>query len=247
MLRRILGGVVCGGLLLGGCASSALAANPDNDMRHRRTVVSVHTFTPQTTRRNLLKEAASITVSTDTEWGGIETLDVPQTESPAEKQAREQAEQAEKARQEAIRLAQQQAAAAQAQQQAANRNADRQPLDIDGDGSQVIQVGSQYVGSPYVYGGTTPAGFDCSGFTQYVFAQLGVSLPHQSESQRAYAQAHGIQVNAADAQPGDLMWHYGHVGIYAGNGLILHAATPAEGVCVQSASYSTFEYYRLIQ
>ena len=237
MLRRILGGVVCGGLLLGGCASSALAANPDNDVRHRRTVVSVHTFTPQTTRRNLLKEAASITVSTDTEWGGIETLDVPQTESPAEKQAREQAEQAEKARQEAIRLA---------QQQAANRNADRQPLDIDGDGSQVIQVASQYVGSPYVYGGTTPAGFDCSGFTQYVFAQLGVSLPHQSESQRAYAQAHGIQVNAADAQPGDLMWHYGHVGIYAGNGMILHAATPAEGVCVQSASYSTFEYYRLV-
>ena len=114
-------------------------------------------------------------------------------------------------------------------------------------GSQVIDIASQYIGIPYVYGGADPStGFDCSGFTQYVYAQLGINLPHQSESQRTYAQTHGIQVTAEDAQPGDLMWHYGHVGIYAGDGMILHAPSPGDVVRIQDASYSTFEYYRLI-
>ena len=96
-----------------------------------------------------------------------------------------------------------------------------------------------------MYGGSSPSGFDCSGLVQYVYAQLGVNLPRTDSAQRAWAQANGTQVSAADAQPGDLMWMPGHVGIYAGDGMILHAPTPGDVVRVQNASYATFEYYRI--
>ncbi|ACQ79144.1 NLP/P60 protein [Beutenbergia cavernae DSM 12333] len=78
----------------------------------------------------------------------------------------------------------------------------------------VIEIAYRYIGTPYVHGGAAPGGFDCSGFTSYVFAQVGVSLPRSSSAQR-YA---GTVVSAAEAQPGDLIWSPGHVGIYLGNG-----------------------------
>lgn len=219
----------------------------------RGALTSLKTFTPDTMSENvpassLLDESEAVTVNTDAKWGGIETLDVPQTESPAEKAAREQAEREAKEAEEQARIAAQQQATMQQQTQTTDEPTDTQNAQTQqtATGSQVIDIASQYIGIPYVYGGADPStGFDCSGLTQYVYAQLGINLPHQSESQRAYAQTHGIQVSAEDAQPGDLMWHYGHVGIYAGNGMILHAPTPGDVVRLQDASYSTFEYYRL--
>lgn len=86
----------------------------------------------------------------------------------------------------------------------------------------VVGIARQYVGTPYVSGGSTPAGFDCSGFTQYVFRQIGINLPRSSSAQR-YA---GTVVSASEAKPGDLVWWPGHVGIYTGGGMHIAARNP---------------------
>lgn len=93
-------------------------------------------------------------------------------------------------------------------------------------GNAVIEVAARYVGVPYVYGGTTPDGFDCSGFTQYVFAQLGITLPRTSADQHYV----GTQVAPDQAQPGDLVWSPGHIGIYAGDGMMIDAPRPGKTI-----------------
>lgn len=86
----------------------------------------------------------------------------------------------------------------------------------------VVGIARQYVGTPYVFGGASPSGFDCSGFTQYVFRQIGVNLPRSSAAQRNA----GTIVSASEAQPGDLVWWPGHIGIYTGNGNHIAARNP---------------------
>ncbi len=93
-------------------------------------------------------------------------------------------------------------------------------------GNAVLEVAARYVGVPYVSGGTTPDGFDCSGFTSYVYAQLGITLSRSSADQR-YA---GTVVSRADAQPGDLIWSPGHVGIYAGGNQQIDAPRPGKTI-----------------
>jgi cell wall-associated NlpC family hydrolase len=97
------------------------------------------------------------------------------------------------------------------------------------DPATIVSIAMQYVGSPYVYGGASPAGFDCSGFTQFVFAHVGISLPHSSS-----AQGRMTAIDPAAMLPGDLIITDGggHVGIYIGNGQMVHASTPATGVKV---------------
>ena len=105
--------------------------------------------------------------------------------------------------------------------------------------SAVVNIGLQYVGTPYQYGGTTPAGFDCSGFTAYVFAQVGISLPHSVSGQASM----GTKISRADARPGDLVVlnDHSHIGIYMGNGAILDAPYP--GKTVQARPLWTDAYY----
>ncbi len=95
-------------------------------------------------------------------------------------------------------------------------------------GSQIIKVASKYIGVPYVFGGSTPAGFDCSGFSRYVFSQFGISLAHSVNSQSR----RGKLIRAKDAQPGDLViWNDGgHLGIYAGGWNMIHAPKPGDTV-----------------
>lgn len=87
---------------------------------------------------------------------------------------------------------------------------------------QVFSVALQYQGVPYVYGGATPAGFDCSGFVKYVYAQFGIDMPHSSTAQGNM----GTRIAVEDAVPGDLVVSAGHIGFYAGNNMILHASRP---------------------
>jgi cell wall-associated NlpC family hydrolase len=86
-------------------------------------------------------------------------------------------------------------------------------------GAQAVAIAMQYIGIAYAYGGESPAtGFDCSGLIKYVYAQLGVELPHSSASMVAA----GYQV--ASPLPGDIVWTQGHVSLYAGEGMVVEAA-----------------------
>ena len=103
--------------------------------------------------------------------------------------------------------------------------------------ASVFNVAAQYQGTPYVFGGATPAGFDCSGFIMYVYAQFGISLPHSSVGQGAA----GTRISIEDDVPGDLVIMDGHDGFYAGNGNILHA--PYTGQSVRIQPIWTSDYY----
>lgn len=106
-------------------------------------------------------------------------------------------------------------------------------------GGQIVNTALQYIGVPYVWGGTTPAGFDCSGLVQYVFAQCGISLPRVSYDQQAVA----TPISVVALQPGDLVfWGESayHVGIYIGDGMYIHAPAPGQNVKIQS--YAEYPY-----
>lgn len=101
-------------------------------------------------------------------------------------------------------------------------------------GSAVVSYACQFVGNPYVWGGTSLTnGADCSGFIMSVFANFGISLPHSS----AALQNCGKAVSYNNAQPGDLICYPGHVGIYMGNGRIVHAQSTATGITISPAAY----------
>jgi len=100
--------------------------------------------------------------------------------------------------------------------------------------SSVVSIAMHYLGTPYVWGGASPSGFDCSGLVMYVFAQVGVSLPHSSYAQYGM----GSPVSRDQLQPGDLVFFdgLGHVGIYVGGGSFIHAPHTGDVVRISSLS-----------
>jgi len=106
----------------------------------------------------------------------------------------------------------------------------------------IFATAQQYIGTPYVFGGATPAGFDCSGFIMFVMAQHGVSLPHSVGAQGRL----GTPISAAEARPGDVViFNDGsHDGFYAGNGQILDAPKPGDSVRQRAIWTSAVHYVR---
>lgn len=107
-------------------------------------------------------------------------------------------------------------------------------------GKQMAKFGCQYIGNKYVYGGTSLTdGIDCSGFTYRIYQHFGYTIPRSSLSQRSI----GKEVSLEDAQPGDIVCYSGHVGLYIGDGYIVHASNskpyPKGGIKVSKATYRT--------
>ncbi len=116
-------------------------------------------------------------------------------------------------------------------------NTTRLPSDVPASGraAAAVQYALAQVGDAYVYGAAGPSAFDCSGLTMMAWAQAGVGLPHSSSAQYGS----GPHIAMSDLQPGDLVFYYSpisHVGMYIGNGMIVHAANPSTGVVVSSVS-----------
>lgn len=219
--------VVAVSALLGAAVPAASAGGAMADT----TVTATRSF-PKTTaaKRDFLAEHTSTDVESNADWGGIESLDVPQTESQAEKDQKAQ-EQAE-----AEDQAQAAQAQAQAESQAASRSSDRASISVptapaSATGQALADYALQFQGYPYVAGGNTPSGWDCSGFVQWVFAQFGVSLPHYSGAQMSVGTAVG---SIAEAAPGDIIVNTQHAAIYIGNGMVINALNPAQGTQVTS-------------
>ena len=110
-------------------------------------------------------------------------------------------------------------------------------------GQEVIDYACQFIGNPYVWGGTSLTdGADCSGFVQSVYAHFGISLPRTSYEQRSA----GYEVSYEDAQPGDLILYEGHVGLYIGNDQIVNAMNEDQGIGISSATYTNIVAVRRI-
>ena len=159
----------------------------------------------------------------------------------AESKAEEEARLAREAEERRAAQAAAQAAAGSSKKKGTGAQTVNPPV-ISGTGSSelgqaVADFACQFVGNPYVWGGTSLTnGADCSGFVMSVYANFGVSLPHSSAADRHV----GSAVNGLEnAQPGDLVCYSGHVGIYIGGGQIVHASSAKTGIIISSASYRT--------
>lgn len=173
-----------------------------------------------TVRKDFMRESISSNVDSNSNWGGIESLNVPQTQSQAEKDAEKAAAKA----------------AQDAADAAASRNSSREQLKKVENytitppdaktADALVKFSLQFQGYPYVYGGNTPAGWDCSGFVQYVFSQFGISLPRTSGEQAKVGKA--VQ-DLSYAVPGDIIANGSHAAIYIGIGMVMNAMTPESG------------------
>ncbi len=171
-------------------------------------------------------------------------------ESKEEEEARlaKEEEQRRAAQEAAIKAAREAAAEETSQEEPSDTGKEAAPKVISGNGSElgqsVADFACRFVGNPYVWGGTSLTnGADCSGFVMSVYANFGVSLPHSSAADRHVGYAvDGLE----NAQPGDVVCYSGHVGLYIGNGQIVHASTAKTGIIISNANYRTILSIRRI-
>lgn len=218
------------------CATFVAAAPAATAADQSGVVASERSF-PKTSvaRKDVLKESVSTDVKGN--WGGIESLNVPKTKSQAEKDAEAKAEQE---RQEAAARAQQEAAASRSATRSSLESSSSASLTVNPPDSKtaaaLVSYAEQFVGQvPYVWGGSTTSGWDCSGFVMYVFAQFGISLPHSSGAQAGYGTA---VPSLASAQPGDIIANSAHAGIYVGNGMVVNALNPSQGTQITPVAWA---------
>jgi cell wall-associated NlpC family hydrolase len=207
-------------------ATSASAAPLPSDA----SVATVDVASLKAEARAALSTAPAVTVAADASWT-VEQTDMVVTPAPEPEPepepVRAPAAASRTAERTSISADRQSGAAESTVEVASEAPAEAAaPVPASASGSAILDVAGRYVGVPYVSGGTTPDGFDCSGFTSYVFAQLGINLPRTSSAQASA----GTVVSRADAQPGDLIYSPGHIAIYAGGNSQIDAPRPGKTI-----------------
>lgn len=186
------------------------------------------------------QEAASYTAKIKQETAQIRKLEEEERKRREEEERRRKEEEERKRREEEERQRQEQESM-QARDDDGDSSEDKQeekpkPSSSGGGGKgqQIADFACQFIGNPYVAGGTSlTQGADCSGFVMSVFKEFGISLPRSSYAQSTY----GKEVSYSDARPGDVIYYGGHVGIYIGDGKIVHASTERTGIKITAATY----------
>jgi peptidoglycan DL-endopeptidase CwlO len=227
------------------------------DVRRFRTEVKVHGAKLRSDRKRqaqVVAERAAQKRSIEAQLAERQRLVASIKDEIARMQAEEARRQARLEAQARARLAAEQAARASARQQALEISSG--PVtDFPADGTSdvspslpaapparyggVVGIAMQYLGTPYVWGGSSPSGFDCSGFVMYVYAQMGISVPHNAAAQYSSV---GVYVPRDQLEAGDLVFFdgLGHVGIYIGGGQFIHSPHTGDVVKISSLSDSWY-------
>lgn len=210
------------GLLL---SMVAVPASAHGSGTHAASVAGVNTAALTASAHALVHTSPVVAAAPDAVWGfdaPTLTAVAPVVEAEPEPEPAPAAASRSAARAAAAEPAAQEAPAAEAEPIGAAAPA-------SANGNAIVEIAARYVGVPYLSGGSTPEGFDCSGFTSYVYAQVGITLPRTSSAQRGA----GTVVSRADAQPGDLIWSPGHISIYAGDNMQVDAPRPGKTIQIR--------------
>jgi len=203
-------------------------------------------ITQQTNNIKTLEEAEKKRLAEEAKKKAEEEAKKKAAEEAALKKAKEEAEKAKKEAEEKGEVyveTNMETSQPQEEQQQEQQTSQQQSSGGSAKGQEIANFACQFVGNPYVAGGTSLTnGADCSGFTQAVYSNFGISLPRTSGSQALV----GREVSYAEAAPGDIIYYGGHVGIYIGNGMIVHASTPATGIKITNALYRSIITVRRI-
>ena len=179
------------------------------------------------------QEAAAYTAKIKQETAQIKKLE------EEERKRKEEEERKRREEEEALRAAQEN----ESDSQTSKQETPKPSVPGSGKGQQIANFACQYIGYPYKAGGTSLTnGADCSGFVWAVYQAFGYSLPRSSYAQSTVGRA----VSYSEAQPGDIIYYGGHVGIYIGNGQIVHASTERTGIKITSATYRSIITIRRI-
>ncbi len=228
--RRAAVVATAGGLLMStfGTATAAQAAPVDNDAANKLTTVDLGALTDQA--RQALEAAPVVTVAGDAKVS-VDTLSLEKVEKAITPAPEPEPEPEPKPEPKAATSTR---ASSESSSSSASVSASVSSSSI---GAQVASLAQRYVGTPYVVGGASPSGMDCSGLVTYVYGQFGVSLPRTSSGMR-YADNVTV-VPASQAQAGDLIWSPGHISIYIGNGQQVEATRPGGWIVRQSSLWQS--------